>query len=161
MEIVRTRRAIATQLRRFVKEKPVDKEKVLALAKKYGELDGKISYLYAMAFAEVAQTLRDDQKKALLKLRKLDAKYSCKGAYLYSRPIPMPEIPNTDFLFASPTPTKPTSAGSIPAQTNAPGSFVLRSPEVVEGGPLPKEFKRSGSQEIHVHGLRPVGSAAD
>ena len=104
-----------------MKENSVDKEKVLALAKKYGELDGKISYLYAMAFAEVAKTFRDDQKKALLKLRKLDAKYSCKGTALLFRPIPMPEIPNTDFLFASPTPTKPTSAGSLPGHRTPQG----------------------------------------
>ena len=34
------------------------------------------------------------------KLRNLDAKYTCKGAYLYSRAIDLPPIANTDFLFA-------------------------------------------------------------
>ena len=98
-EIVKTRRAIATELRRFMKETSVDREKVMALSKRYGELDGEISYFYATAFAQVAKTLTVEQKATLLKLRNLDAKFACTGAYLYSRAIPMPEVPNTDFLF--------------------------------------------------------------
>ncbi len=98
-EIVKTRRAIATELRRFMKEASVEKGKVLALSRRYGELDGEISYFYATAFAQMAGTLTADQKTKLLKLRNLDAKYTCKGAYLYSRAISMPEVPNTDFLF--------------------------------------------------------------
>ena len=42
-EIVKTRRAIATELRRFMKEASVDQAKVMALSKRYGELDGEIS----------------------------------------------------------------------------------------------------------------------
>jgi len=38
----------------------------------------------------------------LLKLRNLEAKYTCRGAYLYSNPIAMPELPNTEFLFTAP-----------------------------------------------------------
>jgi len=102
-EIVKTRRAVATLLRGFMTEDRVDRDKVLALSRRYGELDGEISYFYATAFAEVARTLSVDQKKALLKLRNLDAKFICRGAYLYSAPVAMPEIPNTDFLFAKPT----------------------------------------------------------
>jgi len=94
-----------------MKEESVDKDKVLALAKRYGELDGEISYWYAMRFAEVGKTLAADQKKSLLKLRNLDSKYTCKGAYLYSQPIAMPDIRNTDFLFG-------TSAQPASAQTS-------------------------------------------
>ena len=101
-EIVNTRRTIATELRRFMKEPTVDKNKVLTLSRRYGELDGEISWFYATAFAQVAKTLTPEQKKALLKLRNLDAKFTCKGAYLYSRAIPMPTVPNSDFLFAAP-----------------------------------------------------------
>jgi hypothetical protein len=111
-EIVQTRRAIATELRRFMKEASVDKGKVLALSRRYGELDGEISCFYAMAFAQAASTLTADQKTTLLKLRNLDAKYTCKGAYLYSRPIPMPEVPNTDFLFAPPAQAKAASSSN-------------------------------------------------
>jgi len=98
-EVVAVRRAISVELRRLMKEESVDQGKVLALAKRYGELDGEISYWYATRFAEVGKTLTADQKTALLKLRNLDSKYTCKGAYLYSQPIEMPEIRNTDFLF--------------------------------------------------------------
>ena len=34
----------------------------------------------------------------LMKLRNLDD-YPCEGAYVYSTPIPIPDIPDTDFLF--------------------------------------------------------------
>jgi len=60
-EIVKTRRAIATELRRFQKGESADKDKVLSLSRRYGELDGAMSYLYATAFAEVGKTLRNNQ----------------------------------------------------------------------------------------------------
>lgn len=126
-EIVRTRRAIATELRRFMKEASVEKDEVLALSRRYGELDGEISYFYAKAFAEVARTLTAEQKKTLLKLRNLDAKYTCKGAYLYSRAIDMPEIPNTDLLFAASPATKQVSAAGVASPAMADTAFVLRS----------------------------------
>lgn len=44
-EIVKTRRAIATELRRFLKGESAYKDKVLSLSKRYGELDGDMSYL--------------------------------------------------------------------------------------------------------------------
>ena len=97
-EIVTTRRAISVESRRFMKQKSVDEKKVLALARRYGEVDGQLSYHYAMNFARVGKTLSDEQKQALMKLRNLDD-YPCKGAYVYSRPIRMPKIRNTDWLF--------------------------------------------------------------
>jgi phosphatidylethanolamine-binding protein (PEBP) family uncharacterized protein/Spy/CpxP family protein refolding chaperone len=128
-DIVATRRAISMELRRFMKEDAIDRDKVMSLSRKYGELDGEISYYYATAFAHVGKTLTAEQKKTLLKRRNLDAKYACQGAYLYSQAIDMPEVPNTDFLFAA-----PGKAG-----------FVLRSPEVADGGPLPKDYTGDGT----------------
>ena len=61
-EIVKTRRAIATELRRFQKGESADKDKVLSLSRRYGELDGEMSYLYATAFAKVGKTLTAEQK---------------------------------------------------------------------------------------------------
>jgi len=145
VEIVKTRRAIATELRRFMKEDSVDKDKVLALSRRYGELDGEISYFYAKAFADVARTLSADQKKTLLKLRNLDARYVCKGAYLYSRAIDMPEIPNTDFLFAAPATSKPGAAAGAASLVGIKAPFVLQSPEVVDGKQLPKDFTGDGT----------------
>jgi hypothetical protein len=99
-DIVTTRRAIATQLRRFLSDGAASKEKVLALCRHYGELDGELSFHYASGFAEVNKTLTADQRAALAKLRGLDG-YSCKGAYVYSQPIESPQIPSTDFLFGT------------------------------------------------------------
>jgi hypothetical protein len=67
----------------------------------YGRLDGAIIYALAVNFAQVNRTLTGDQKAKLMALRKetLGDLMHPSGAYLYSRAIPMPEIPNTDFLF--------------------------------------------------------------
>jgi Raf kinase inhibitor-like YbhB/YbcL family protein len=145
-EIVKTRRAIATELRRFMKLESIDKDKVTALSRRYGELDGEISYFYATAFAKVGQTLTPEQRKALLKLRNLDARYACKGAYLYSHPVGMPEIASTDFLFVPPAATRPTTVHDVARSSKATTtSLVLRSPEVADGGQLPKEYTGDGS----------------
>jgi len=139
-EIVKARRAIATELRRFMNEASVDKDKVMALSKRYGELDGEISCFYATAFAHVAKTLTPEQKATLLKLRNLDAKFNCTGAYLYSRAIPMPEVPNTDFLFAATGAAKSAPPASATTSAAASTGFALRSPAVADGGQLPLEF---------------------
>ena len=97
-EIVGTRRAIATDLRRFMSSEAPDKDRVLALSRRYGELDGGLSWLYASRFAEVNKTLSSEQRQQLQKLRNLEG-YPCQGAYVYSQPVSLPEIRNTDFLF--------------------------------------------------------------
>lgn len=146
-EIVTVRRAISIELRRFMKEGTIDKAKVLDLARRYGELDGEISYWYATRFSEVGKTLSAEQKQTLLKLRNLDSRYVCKGAYLYSQAIEMPVIPNTDFLFGASTPP-PSSPSPAPTTTEIPpaseGTFALRSPAVPKGGRLPQEYTGDG-----------------
>ena len=97
-EIVQTRRAIATELRRFQKGESADEAKVLALSKRYGELDGEMSYLYATAFAKIGQTLTAQQKAKLSSMRTSNPA-DPKGPFLYSTPINSPKIANTDFLF--------------------------------------------------------------
>jgi len=97
-EIVSTRRKIAVELRRFIKGDTPDQGRVLELSRRYGELDGEISYYYATRFAAVGGILTDAQKQKLMRLRNLDGD-TCRGAYLYSRPIATPDIINTDFLF--------------------------------------------------------------
>ena len=78
-----------------------DEATVLGLMKTYGELDGEIVYQLATNFAQVGQTLTDEQKAQLMSLRTelLGDMSIPEGAYLFSQPIPMPDIPNTDFLF--------------------------------------------------------------
>jgi phosphatidylethanolamine-binding protein (PEBP) family uncharacterized protein len=142
-EIVKIRREIAILLRGFQTSGKVNEKNVLALSRRYGELDGEISSLYAKAFAEVARTLSPEQKQTLMKLRNLDPTYTPKGAFLYSEPIDMPKIPNTDFFFAAP---KKTKAPEVLQVKNAgAGSFHLTSPAVEDGGMLPVEFTGDGA----------------
>ena len=97
-EIVQIRRAIATELRRFQQGETADQAKILAWSRRYGELDGDMAWLYAQAFGEIGRTLTAEQKARLQKLRQ-DNPADAKGPFLYSDPINMPEIANTDFLF--------------------------------------------------------------
>ncbi|MGA2496382.1 MAG: hypothetical protein ABSH20_01490 [Tepidisphaeraceae bacterium] len=97
-EIVKTRRTISIELRRFQKSESADKEKVLTLSKRYGELDGEMSYFYATAFAKVGKTLTAAQREKLAKMRTSNPS-DAKGPFLYSDPIDIPNTGNTDFLF--------------------------------------------------------------
>jgi hypothetical protein len=99
--IVETRKAVSTELRKFLSGSSTDKATVLALMRHYGELDGEIIYNYAVSFASVRSSLSSDQQAALMALRQQmlgDMMYPS-GAYLYSQSIPMPSLPDTDFLF--------------------------------------------------------------
>ena len=100
-QIVVTRRAIATELRGFLYGQTANEDRVLALSKKYGELDGEMSYLYAAAFAQVGRTLSPQQKRELDALRSVNPS-DPKGPFLYSDVIASPLIENTDFLFGVP-----------------------------------------------------------
>jgi hypothetical protein len=97
-EIVQTRQAIATELRRSLAGMTIDEDLVRSLSARYGELDGEISYLYATHFADVGKTLTNEQKQKMIALRNLDG-YVCEGAYLYSQPITMLQNIPTDFLY--------------------------------------------------------------
>lgn len=97
-EIARVRREIATELRRFLKGETADQTTVFALSRRYGELDGNLSFLYATAFAKVGQSLNAQQKQSLMSLRKIDPSEP-KGPFLYSTPIGMPKIDDTDQFF--------------------------------------------------------------
>jgi hypothetical protein len=100
-EIVEVRRAIATQLRRYIAGEAADKGAVMSLMEKYGRLDGEIVYGDAMAFAQVGQGLTARQKADLVAMRKQIGVGVPQGAYLYSTPIAMPSMPNTDYLFGT------------------------------------------------------------
>lgn len=99
MEIVSTRRAIAVELRRFLNGQSADHDKVISLSKRYGELDGEMSFLYAQAFAKVGQSLTPQQRSILNGLRKFDPSEP-KGPFLYSTPIANPVIGGVDKLFS-------------------------------------------------------------
>jgi len=99
--IVDIREQISIELRKFLTGGTADKALVLSLMEEYGALDGTIIYNYATNFAQVNQTLTDEQRAQLMTFREEmlgDLMYPS-GAYLYSQAISMPEIQNTDFLF--------------------------------------------------------------
>jgi len=100
-EIVDIRREISVELRRARAGQAVDSSHVLDLMDRYGRLDGEIIYNYAMNFVRVGRTLSSQQMDLLLAARReMVGDLAPLGAYLYADPIPMPEIPDTGFLFA-------------------------------------------------------------
>ena len=98
-EIVAKRKAISTELRKFISSQSPDKASILSLSERYGELDGELSYYYATIFSEVYKSFSDEQKTKLIKLAYDLGYLNPTGAFLYSDPIQMPEIGNTDFMF--------------------------------------------------------------
>jgi len=98
-EMVGVRRAISQELRKFLAGSQPDKSKVLALGRRYGELDGEISWMYANAFVKVNRTLTDQQRAELVKLRNLPGYHSA-PAYVYSRALQeAPKLPDTTAFF--------------------------------------------------------------
>jgi hypothetical protein len=103
-EIVERRQDVATLLRQFMAGETPDRDQVLRLMERYGELDGEIIYRYAVAFTQVSASLTDEQRAQLMALRTEilgEDMLHPAGAYLYSQPISMPDIADTDFLFAA------------------------------------------------------------
>lgn len=143
-EVVEVRQAISMEMRKILAGGQADTAKVLALGRRYGELDGEMSWMYATAFTSVARTLTAEQRAACMKLRNL-AGYTSAPAYLYSQPLQkLPEIPNTDFLFGTAGTNTIPSAERPASPTTTGGMMVLRSPDVADGGMLPKTYTGDG-----------------
>ncbi len=101
-ETVDVRRSVSTELRKYLTGGIPDRARVLALGRRYGELDSEMSWLYATAFAKVNRTLTDSQRAALMKLRNLDG-YKSAEAYVYSRPLTGKlDLPDTTLFFFAP-----------------------------------------------------------
>ena len=102
MECIEVRKNISGELRKFLKGETPDKNKVIALGRRYGELDGEMSWYYATAFAKVRKTLTAEQLKILVKLRNLDG-YTSAPYYIYSDAKKEEFVmPNTDKFFFKP-----------------------------------------------------------
>ena len=114
-EIVQIRESVSKELRRSMNGLIVDKTKVFQLIERYGNLEGSLSGLYAIRFAQVNKTLTANQFQTLNTTRNLDV--TPNGAFRYSSPIAMPSLPDNDYLFG--TGTLPTDAGNY----NAPAGF--------------------------------------
>ena len=98
-EIVSVRRDIATELRRLLRGETADAQRVQALSHRYGELDGELSYLYAVAFGKVGQSLNASQRNSLQAMRQVDPNEP-KGPFIYSNPVRDLRIASTDSFFA-------------------------------------------------------------
>jgi hypothetical protein len=101
LNIVDVRKQVSTELRKFLEGQTADKALILNLMRKYGEYDGEIIYNLAVNFTKVKLSLTAEENSKLVSMRQelLGDLSHPKGAYLYSEPIAMPEIPNSDFLF--------------------------------------------------------------
>lgn len=125
--IVDTREDVATELRRFIAGESADEAAVLALMEKYGELDGQIVYNYATTFADVGQSLSSGQEATLAGLRAALGVSQPTGAYLYSEPIDMPEIPESDFLFVTAVQNAPPTAEAGGPYNGSAGNTISLS----------------------------------
>jgi hypothetical protein len=99
LELVAKREAISTELRKFLSSQTADSLIIINLSERYGELDGELSYYYATTFSQVYNSLTNQQKTQVSNLANQLGYINPNGAFLYSQPINMPEIINTDFLF--------------------------------------------------------------
>lgn len=99
MELVEKRKSISTELRKFLSSQNADQSTILSLSQRYGELDGDMGYYYASIFTQVYNSLTNEQKSKLTLLASNLGYVNPTGAFLYSEPITMPVISNTDYMF--------------------------------------------------------------
>jgi hypothetical protein len=97
--IVTIRGQVSYELRKLMNGGMADSTLILSLSEDYGSFDGEISYLYAKYFSEVYQSMTSDQKSRLSGLSGDLGYVAPAGAFLYSQPVAMPDIENTDFMF--------------------------------------------------------------
>ena len=101
-EVVDVRREFTTELRKLLNDKQPDKNQLSALGQRYGELDGELSWNYAIAFTKVNKSLSNEQKTELMKLRNLDG-YKSAPYYIYSSPVTkQPIIEDVEMFFEAP-----------------------------------------------------------
>lgn len=98
-EIVKLRRNISSELRKYMWGGHVDKEQIMKWVIQYGAEDGYLSYLYVMAFSTVGKSLTTSQKEQLKQLRNLEVVPT--GTYLFSDVIPIPELISVDTFFSN------------------------------------------------------------
>jgi hypothetical protein len=97
--LVDVRESVSIELRKFLSQGTADSSVIISLSKDYGRYDGEIIYQYATQFSQVYHSLSGDQITALEALADSLGYLDPQGAFVYSEPIAMPEIENTDFLF--------------------------------------------------------------
>ena len=101
-EIVTVRKDISTELRKLHQGETPNRQKVVELGRRYGELDGEMSWYYTMAFSRINGTLTDRQRSELKKLRNLEG-YESAAYYIYSRGVDSPpELGDVNPFFFAP-----------------------------------------------------------
>ncbi len=110
-DIAQTRWAIAVKLRLAESGAALDEAALTSLIAHYGELDGRVSGLYAQRFADVNETLTPDQRLKLSDLR--DLAVIAPSAYRFATEVPNPDLPNTDYFFSNEP--LPVGAGTLTA----------------------------------------------
>jgi len=99
-EVVEVRRAISVKLRGFLRGETPSEKDIVALGRRYGELDGEMSYEYASAFAAIYKSMDASQKQRLTALRSHHTKENG-TAFIYSDRIQLSTVPDSDFLLVS------------------------------------------------------------
>lgn len=125
-EIVERREDVALELRRCLTGETADRESVLSLMERYGTLDGNIAFAFATSFAELAGSLSTSQLAELVELRSELGVSAPDGAYLYSEPIAMPAVPNSDFLFDGGQSSEPSYVYWVEIAANVSGLYGSR-----------------------------------
>ena len=110
-ETAKVRTTVSKELRKALTGGSINKTLVYAQIKRYGELDGLMSGLYATRFAAVNKTLTADQRAQLVKLRNLAVVPN--GTYKYASLVTKPALPSVGYLFG--VGTAPSTQGILPA----------------------------------------------
>ncbi|MCX7024274.1 MAG: hypothetical protein NT080_06605 [Spirochaetes bacterium] len=97
-EILAVRTSVSKEFRKYLSGVSANEAAVAALSRRYGELDGRLSFQMAYRFAAVHATLTAAQKADLATLRNQDIFPS--GYYLYADPVDGPVTLETAFLFS-------------------------------------------------------------
>ena len=99
LALVDAREDVSNELRKFLKGGEASSMTVQTLSEQYGRYDGEIIYAYATAFSAVYQSLSDSQKNQLVSLADDLGYIDPAGAFVYSAPISIPTVENTDSMF--------------------------------------------------------------
>jgi hypothetical protein len=99
LDLVEIREDVSNELRRFLKGGVASGSTIQTLSEHYGRYDGEIIYAYATTFSQVYKSMNTIQKNQLLSLANDLGYIGPSVAFLYSDPISMPSVENTDFLF--------------------------------------------------------------
>jgi hypothetical protein len=137
LSIVETRQSISQLLRGFLANQAVDSTQIISLSHHYGELDGALVYNMAMHFANIKNSLTTEQFAQIQTTTDSLGYLDPNGGFLYSAPISMPNIINTDFFFVDGTLQHLPDTGQTSDNTNTFGEdsdYTLNAPNLTDEG---------------------------